>query len=922
MSDAGELYCCNGCKSLYEALKAKGIEDIASMQQDPLFLRLREAGLLQGIAAEGSSKKSSRNSSAKNFSQGALPPLSQGSLQESSTLEKRPTPEKRTNEAEQSQLLLTIEGMWCGHCAELLRFLLHAKFPGIEEVWLDYSCDMALIRYNPKECGQELFVREIERWGWSAKPWSLQEERPKKRWEMAKLGLMSALSLQVMMLAYPGYLRDLGFVIDGNLLALQRLSWAMTLPIVALTWPRLLKRTLKSAKLYLEGVLTQKKALATSALQALCGIETLALLSTGAALLLSLFTTIASEMTSMGGGLLEQASSLTRGGFYLETCAFILTYLAWSFRLSARFKQHYVQHLAVMGCKEGARIRKKAAHGGWLFDPLSKLERDELFWAIGQDRLGCDAQVISGSAWIDSSWRSGESAAQLAKEGALVYAGDLLERGCIELRALKSAKDSQQAQLNAQVARFMKGRSQKQMTLTQRLLQRFVPALLLFVLLIGMGGLYLGLPLAVVFERALAMLCIGCPCALSLAEPLLDHSLSLALQSSFGAQLINPQRARAFGSKSRQAPLERYLLDKTGTLTTGTLKLNQQVEEPRALQIAASMACRSFHPLSRHLAELFEKQYVSKHRYAYLPCSNFEEIPSRGLLATIKTSSSSSSSLRFFLGSVRWLEEQLRLGAMIQISAASPLLKEALHAVEKPSAQKKKKNRGSEASLQPSSSRWEPFFSYIERHTHLLLVKVQPQMKGLKLSVESFWSFQEELRPGSFDLVERLGASRCLLVTGDQRASAEKIAARLEIAQVHALCSPIDKVLLTQRLREASTGVSLVMIGDGINDSGALSHCDLGIVLTHRRLGALGSLLAADLQLPASHLLAISDILQLLRKGAGTAKSNIAFASVYNFFALFFAASGYLSPFVSALAMIASSIALIFNTFKILLFKK
>lgn len=853
-----------------------------------------------------------------------------------------PNREEKAN-SESKQILLEIKGMWCGHCSELLRYLLLYNLKGVSQAWIDYSCDLALIQYDPMRCGAETVCKAIQKWGWQARLWEDSFEKSElhagnKSQSFAKwqLILMSVLSIQIMMLAYPGYMQELGYLVDGNLKAFLRLSWALIFPIIALTWPSMLRKTYFSLTTLARALYRNDTALTRASIKALSSIETLALISTFSALSLSLYTTLHIEMSSIQGTLHSVQ------GVYLETAAFILTYLAWSDWILSRFKGQYVQKILAMACKQGTRVRQKDAAGKWCYMDAGTLCKGMSFWAIQLDRLVCDARVHSGSAWIDRSWRMGESSATFVSRGSKVYSGDMLVRGLLELSVTSTPKNSYQAELTNSLARMLQNRSKQHNSVTQHLLQFFVPTLLLAAALVFVVSWQLGLEISQAATRALAMLCIGCPCALSLAEPFLDQGLAHYFKKNFSGQLLRPERFREYGQKLEDVYRQQrkakkkiqtasmkhtsqwhpwYIFDKTGTLTTGVLGLENALFSKQSTRLALSIAQNSQHPLSRSLVDALSCN-------TYDTCEEFYEIPGAGLMAQVE------KGRYYFLGSSAWMqknsdwssslgliESSFDLNTVTAYMTRSHLalfaVSDALFFTNRALAE----DFDTSCPVQINQNhRIDSLHTFtVSEFTHEGRGHVN--RRALLIGIATF---KETLRPEAKEMITGFNPNYCKILSGDNTASVETIASLLGITHFQGKCTPMDKALhigdIQKKNCDASTPV--LMVGDGINDSLGLARSDFGVVVTHSQLQALGSVFSADLQMPDTQLAKLGHLPELARLATRLSKSNTLWTSIYNFLALILAAFGVLSPFVSAIAMVLSSIGLVLNTSKIYILKK
>ncbi len=349
----------------------------------------------------------------------------------------------------------------------------------------------------------------------------------------------------------------------------------------------------------------------------------------------------------------------------------------------------------------------------------------------------------------------------------------------------------------------------------------------------------------------MAVLVVACPCALGLATP-----TALLAATGRGAQLgILVSGPQALESLRR---IDTIVLDKTGTLTTGTMSVarltvaSDGFDTEAVLRLAGAVEQGSEHPLGRALAAHARRARPDE---VLPPVEDFLATPGAGVAGRVE-------------------------GQVVEVGAPAgelpDVLAKALAAAES-------------AALTP------------------VVVRVDGTARAL-------FALGDVLRPGSYRAVERmrrLGVEP-ILATGDREAPARAIAAELGITRLHAGCTPHGKAELVAQLK--AEGRRVAVIGDGVNDAAALASADLGIAMGSGTDVAIG---AADVTLVRGGIEAMPDAVRLARRALATIRANLVWAFGYNLVTVPLAAVGWLSPMVAAAAMSASSVLVVGNSLRL-----
>jgi P-type Cu+ transporter len=390
----------------------------------------------------------------------------------------------------------------------------------------------------------------------------------------------------------------------------------------------------------------------------------------------------------------------------------------------------------------------------------------------------------------------------------------------------------------------------------------FVPCVI--ALAVATLGFWLGagLPAAAAWSAAVAVLVVACPCALGLATP-----TALLAAVGRGAELgILVKSAQALESAGR---IRRLVLDKTGTLTTGTMTVQDVLpatvppDDPwpgpadEALRLAGGVEDASEHPVGQAIAR------AAARLGALPPVTDFTTLPGAGVRGTVDGRVVTVGSPRLFA----------------ELSFAVPgTLRQAARAAE-------------EAGRTAVLVGWDG-----EAQAALVVA--------------------DQLKPHAADAVARLRQLGLppVLLTGDNARAARSVAAQLGIpvADVCAEVRPEGKVEAVQGLQ--SEGGTVALVGDGVNDAAALAQADLGMAVGAGTDAAIG---AADLTLVSGDPLSIVSAIELARATMTVIRGNLAWASGYNVIAIPLAALGYLNPLFAGIAMSASSLIVVGNSLRL-----
>jgi len=512
--------------------------------------------------------------------------------------------------------------------------------------------------------------------------------------------------------------------------------------------------------------------------------------------------------------------------------------------------------------------------------PVDEVQVGDFVVVHPGERVPVDGIVRLGYSSIDESMITGESIPVEKKVGDEVIGATINKTGSFQFEATKVGKDTLLAHIIRLVEEAQGSKAPIQ-RLADVIASYFVPAVIGIAIITFIIWYFVGPPPALTFAllNFVAVLIIACPCALGLATP-------TAIMVGTGKGAENGILIRNGEALERAHQIDTVLLDKTGTLTRGEPVVSQIIAAPlfspeEVLQLAASAEHGSEHPLGEAVirAALEKKLKLS-------PPSDFNAIPGRGVEALVEDK-------RLLLGNLGLMKERgLPLNGMEQ--KASRLFGEG---------------------------------------KTIIFLALDSQVVGII-------ALADTLKPNAKEAVRELHEMgiETVMLTGDNRRTAEAIAREAGIDHVLAEVLPEHKTSEVKKLREE--GKIVAMVGDGINDAPALAQADVGIAIG---TGTDVAMETGDITLISGDLMGITTAISLSKRTMRTIKQNLFWAFAYNTALIPVAAGvlylafghtgvpsglhfilgdyGFLNPILAAAAMAASSITVISNSLRLRGFK-
>lgn len=497
--------------------------------------------------------------------------------------------------------------------------------------------------------------------------------------------------------------------------------------------------------------------------------------------------------------------------------------------------------------------------------PITEVAINDVILVRPGEKIPVDGEVITGASTVDEGMVTGESLPVQKHPGDEVIGATINKTGSFQFRATRVGNDTFLSQI-VKLVQQAQGSKAPIQRLADQVTGWFVPvviaiAIATFVIWFNFMGNF-----TLAIMTTVGVLIIACPCALGLATP-----TSIMVGTGKGAEngiLIKDAQSLELAHK-----IQTIVLDKTGTLTEGKPTVTDFVSvngtahhnELKLLQLAAAVERNSEHPLAEAVVKYAQSQEVS-----LTEANNFAAVAGSGVQAVVSD--------RFVqIGTQRWMSE---LGINTD-------------------------------SLQQYKDAWETAAKTV------ILIAVDGEIQGVM-------GIADALKPSSaaaVKILQKLGLE-VVMLTGDNRKTAEAIAQQVGIQRVFPEVRPDQKAAMIQSLQgEKGQAKIVAMVGDGINDAPALAQADVGIAIG---TGTDVAIAASDITLISGDLQGIVTAIQLSRATIRNIRQNLFFAFIYNVIGIPIAAGilfplfGWLlNPILAGAAMALSSISVVTNALRL-----
>ncbi len=494
-----------------------------------------------------------------------------------------------------------------------------------------------------------------------------------------------------------------------------------------------------------------------------------------------------------------------------------------------------------------------------------EIEKGDLLLVRPGDRIPVDSVIVEGESSIDESMLTGESMPVGKKAGDRVYGGTLNSHGVLKVRCTQTGEDTVLSRIVTMVQEAQ-GSKAPIAGMADRISLYFVPTVMAFALLTGLAWFFIG---HVAFTMALrffiAVMVIACPCAMGLATP-----TSLMVGTGRGAQLgVLVKNGAALEMAEK---VDVIVFDKTGTLTRGKPELTDIVradgapEEGDLLFLAGSAELSSEHPLGAAVVGGARQRDIK-----LMQPNDFSATQGKGITATVE-------------------------GRRVQIGNREFMRDEDL-----------------------APERFDQQVSELSRKGKTVLYL------GVDRELVALLAIADRLKPESIKAVSRLKklGKRLVMLTGDQRQTAQAIADEAGIDEVVAEVMPADKAGTVKGLQQQ--GFKVAMVGDGINDAPALAQADVGIAMG---TGIDIAIESGDIVVMKGNLDGIHAALALSRAVMRNIRQNLFWAFAFNVTGIPIAAGllyifggPSLNPMLAGAAMAMSSVTVVSNALRLRFFR-
>lgn len=483
---------------------------------------------------------------------------------------------------------------------------------------------------------------------------------------------------------------------------------------------------------------------------------------------------------------------------------------------------------------------------------IDEVQKGNIVVSKPGEKIAVDGEIVIGRAHLDESFITGESKPVLKEIGDKVIAGSINYDGYLEYKAERIGKESTISEIIRLVIEATNTKAPIA-KLADKVSGYFVPTVILIAIITFIVYLILGYQIGMAINVFVTVLVVACPCSLGLATP-------LAIVVSEGICAENGILIKKSEILENAQKTNTMVFDKTGTLTYGTLKIANvikfaNIEEKELLKLAGSIEKKGTHPIARAFTD-----YLNENKIETLEVENYEEISGYGVIGTINN-------------------EQIILGnskILSKYNIENKYLKE----------EEKLSKEGNS-------------IIYVVKNKEII----------------ALIGVADIIRKNAKEVISKLSKNKIdiIMLTGDNKVVAEKIAKEIGITKVIANVLPSQKVEVIKKLKQEKRFV--LMCGDGINDSPALMAADIGVSVKEGTDIANSS---SDIILTRNDLNSIVKLIYISKKTIKNIKQNLFWAFFYNILMIPIAI-GVLAPLGITINPMIASIAMVISSFTVIL---
>jgi P-type Cu+ transporter len=548
---------------------------------------------------------------------------------------------------------------------------------------------------------------------------------------------------------------------------------------------------------------------------------------------------------------------------YFEASLLILALVNLGSALETRARGKTSQAIERLIGMQPKTARRVNADGTEKDVAISELAVGDIIRVRPGEKIAIDGVITEGNSSTDESMLTGESMPVNKKTGDSVFGSTLNKTGSFLFKTTNIGKDTALAQIIGLVenAQNTKPPIAK---LADIISAYFVPTVLIIAVITALIWLNLGFSAGQMLVASMSVLVIACPCALGLAAP-------ISVIVGMGKSAENGVLIRNGEALQKASTLDVIVLDKTGTITKGQPEVTaiicaNTIEETLLLQYAASIEQHSEHPLAQAVVDHAKQKNIS-----LLTTQNFEAIAGHGVQASVENKT-------LIIGNAKLMQTH-----NIDIST-----------------------------LQSSADKFAklgqtPIFTAIDNKAAGVITIADPIKESSQAAIKQ---------------LQQMGL-RIIMMTGDNKQTAQVVANQLDIKDVFAEVLPKDKVQHVKDLQQKNQRVA--MVGDGINDAPSLTQADVGFAISS---GTDVAMQSADVTLMSNSVQGVAKAIQISKATMHNIKQNLFGAFFYNVIGIPIAAGilypffgVLLSPIIAGAAMACSSLTVVSNANRLRFFK-